>query len=244
MNDEDISEVVIVQDGEDSAVVVQEEEETAVIDNGQTYESTESAIIAKEEADRAKLWAQESERQANLATESANNAVDARDDAIEVKEYVEDKYEILSPILDKIDTIRFGMYKYNFVEANWTLSGGKYYIDFDKNIVNGVYKNNDNTSELMTNIDVVSLANGVRIYAQSAFDGYALLVNSATPETYIYEQGVASAEWEIKHNLNRYPSVTIVDSSGNVFHPAVQYVDENTCIIMMNGATTGKAYLN
>lgn len=63
-------------------------------------------------------------------------------------------------------------------------------------------------------------------------------------ETFIYEQGVASDTWVIQHNLNKYPSVTIVDSAGSVFYPAVQYDNENQCTVRMNGATTGKAYLN
>lgn len=62
--------------------------------------------------------------------------------------------------------------------------------------------------------------------------------------TFTYEQGVASDNWVIEHNLGRNPSVTIVDSSGNVFYPAVQYIDLNTLVVTMNGATTGKAYLN
>lgn len=62
--------------------------------------------------------------------------------------------------------------------------------------------------------------------------------------TFTYEQGVASDTWVIEHNLGRNPSVTIVDSSGNVFTPAVHYDNENQVTVTMNGATTGKAYLN
>lgn len=62
--------------------------------------------------------------------------------------------------------------------------------------------------------------------------------------TFTYEQATASDTWEIQHNLGRNPSVVIVDSGGNVFYPAVQYIDENNIVVTMNGATTGKAYLN
>ena len=75
----------IINEEENTTPLPEEEQETVVVDNGQTYESTESAIIAKEEADRAKLWAQESERQANLASGSADTAAQARDDAISAK---------------------------------------------------------------------------------------------------------------------------------------------------------------
>ena len=62
--------------------------------------------------------------------------------------------------------------------------------------------------------------------------------------TYTYEQASASDSWLIVHNLGRKPSVVIVDSADNVFYPAVQYIDLNTVLVTMNGATTGKAYLN
>lgn len=62
--------------------------------------------------------------------------------------------------------------------------------------------------------------------------------------TFVFEQATASNTWEITHNLGRKPSVTIVDSADNVFYPAVQYINENKLVVTMNGATTGKAYLN
>lgn len=79
----------IINEEENSNQIPEEIEDIAVVDNGTTYESAESAIIAKEEADKAKLWAQESERQANLASGSADTAAQARDDAIAAKEYAE-----------------------------------------------------------------------------------------------------------------------------------------------------------
>ena len=62
--------------------------------------------------------------------------------------------------------------------------------------------------------------------------------------TYIHEQAEASDTWYIHHNLNKYPSVEVADSSGKKFYPAVEWIDANNVIITMNGATTGKAYLN
>ena len=52
-----------------------------VVDSGQVIETTESAIIAKEEADRSEQWAKYSEQQANLASDSANEAAVSRDAA-------------------------------------------------------------------------------------------------------------------------------------------------------------------
>ena len=63
-------------------------------------------------------------------------------------------------------------------------------------------------------------------------------------ETFVFEQGVASDTWEINHNLNKYPSVTLVDSANTQFVAQVVYTDKNNCVVYMNGATKGKAYLN
>ena len=61
---------------------------------------------------------------------------------------------------------------------------------------------------------------------------------------FVFEQGIASDVWEIEHNLNKKPSVTIVDSADNIITAEVEYIDTNNIIVRMNGATTGKAYLN
>lgn len=65
-----------------------------------------------------------------------------------------------------------------------------------------------------------------------------------TSTTYTHEQGVASDIWVINHDLNKHPSVTVVDTAGTVFTAQVEYNDENTCTVYINGATKGKAYLN
>lgn len=62
--------------------------------------------------------------------------------------------------------------------------------------------------------------------------------------TFTFEQAIASDTWVINHNLNKYPSVTIVDTAGTQFQGRVEYIDKNNCIVYMNGATKGKAYLN
>lgn len=62
--------------------------------------------------------------------------------------------------------------------------------------------------------------------------------------TFIYEQAVASDTWEITHNLGKKPSVTVVDSADNIITAEVEYIDNNNIVVRMNGATTGKAYLN
>ena len=63
-------------------------------------------------------------------------------------------------------------------------------------------------------------------------------------KNYIHEQGIANNVWVIAHNLNKKPSITIVDGADNVVEGAEKYIDENTIEIYFNGAFKGKAYLN
>lgn len=65
-----------------------------------------------------------------------------------------------------------------------------------------------------------------------------------TSKTFVFEQGIASDTWVITHNLNKKPSVTVVDTAGTVFTASVEYNSDNVCTIYINGATKGKAYLN
>lgn len=67
---------------------------------------------------------------------------------------------------------------------------------------------------------------------------------SVLAKGYVHEQGIASATWTINHNLNKFPSVSVVDSAGNEIISEVKYIDLNTCIISMNGTFKGKAFLN
>ena len=62
--------------------------------------------------------------------------------------------------------------------------------------------------------------------------------------TYTHEQAVATNTWVVTHNLGKFPSVVIQDSAGTQFLAPVYYNSANQLTISMNGATTGKAYLN
>lgn len=61
---------------------------------------------------------------------------------------------------------------------------------------------------------------------------------------FLFVQSIASDVWEIKHDLNKYPSVTVVDSADSVVIGDVTYIDENNVRLTFSGAFSGKAYLN
>lgn len=61
---------------------------------------------------------------------------------------------------------------------------------------------------------------------------------------YVHEQGVASDVWTIEHNLNKHPSVTIVDSAENEVVGEIEYISKDVVEVRLKGASKGKAYLN
>ena len=161
-----------------------------------------------------------------------------------IEEKVKEADEAAAKAAEVAHNNKFGIYRHKINSTDWQSAEDGYTLTYEYNVVAAVYKAVGETYELVTNINVTTQENKVIIHSQEAFDGYVLLANSAQPTTFIYEQATASDTWPITHNLERFPSVTIVDSAGNIFYPAVQYVDANHCLVTMNGETTGKAYLN
>ena len=62
--------------------------------------------------------------------------------------------------------------------------------------------------------------------------------------TLTHNQLSPEKEWNVVHNLNRFPTVTVVDSGGSVVLGDVQYIDENQIKIVFTTSFSGKAYLN
>ena len=63
-------------------------------------------------------------------------------------------------------------------------------------------------------------------------------------KNYLHIQSVASNEWIINHNLNKYPSVSVIDSAENEVIGEVEYIDTNNLKLKFAGSFSGKATLN
>ena len=62
--------------------------------------------------------------------------------------------------------------------------------------------------------------------------------------TFIFEQVVPAATWVITHSLNKFPSVSVVDTADTSGFGAVEYNSANQLTVTFSGAFAGKAYLN
>lgn len=67
---------------------------------------------------------------------------------------------------------------------------------------------------------------------------------SLTDKHYRHSQTSSSAEWNIIHNLDKYPSVTVVDSGYTVVYGNIDYISKNEIKITFTDPFSGEAYLN
>lgn len=67
---------------------------------------------------------------------------------------------------------------------------------------------------------------------------------TGSDKSYTYKQNIPSSVWTIIHNLDKYPSVTIVDSAGSVVMGEVTYESKNKLKVTFTAEFGGSAYLN
>ena len=146
---------------------------------------------------------------------------------------------VYAQILELIESMggdRNFIYRQDTAQATWEITHdlNKYpsvsIVDSTNNVVFG-------------DIEYIDL-NHVKIYFSGAFAGKAFLNCMGGGRNFIYRQDTAQATWEITHDLNKYPSVSIVDSANNAIVGNIEYIDLNHVKIYFSGAFAGKAFLN
>lgn len=63
-------------------------------------------------------------------------------------------------------------------------------------------------------------------------------------KNFVYLQGPPSNTWSFTHNLNKKPSVTIIDSAGNMVVGSLTYVDLNNITLQFASPISGEAICN
>lgn len=61
---------------------------------------------------------------------------------------------------------------------------------------------------------------------------------------FVHDQILPSKVWIVKHTLDKYPSVSVVDSGNNLVMGSVEYLSKNELKISFSFEFSGKAYLN
>lgn len=128
-------------------------------------------------------------------------------------------------------------------------NNGEFALLDDKNL-RGSYRICETLTE-RNNIPSDNLKYGMRVFVQENNNIYTLESDLITwtlvalpAQEYVHNQVISSASWNINHNLNKFPSVTVTDSGNNVIMGDVAYIDTNNVTVSFTGAFSGKAYLN
>lgn len=80
---------------------------------------------------------------------------------------------------------------------------------------------------------------------QSYYDIANFVLDAGGDKNFVFTQGVPSTTWTIQHNLEKFPSVTIVDTGDtSVLGGQIEYIDNNNLTITFGTAFAGKAFLN
>lgn len=109
-------------------------------------------------------------------------------------------------------------------------------IDAEKNTIENINIQNFKEGLVRENVRDVDTASNDYLVTEKAV--------SLANDTFVFEQAVASDTWVVVHNLNKYPSVMLVDSAGTQFIAPVNYDSRNQLTVYINGKTTGKVFLN
>ena len=63
-------------------------------------------------------------------------------------------------------------------------------------------------------------------------------------KNFVFNQAVPSNTWTVTHNLNKFPSVSVVDTGGTVVVGSYTYDSDNQTTLNFTHAFAGKAYFN
>ena len=61
---------------------------------------------------------------------------------------------------------------------------------------------------------------------------------------FVFTQGIPSATWNITHNLDKFPSVSVADTANQLMYGDTEYINENSLTITFSAPFSGEAYLN
>ena len=76
------------------------------------------------------------------------------------------------------------------------------------------------------------------------FYDFAVFTLSSPDKTFEFTQGQPATTWNIQHNLNKFPSVSIINNNNVVINGEVTYIDNNNVQLNFSAGFSGKAYLN
>ena len=76
------------------------------------------------------------------------------------------------------------------------------------------------------------------------YDFAVFTLSSQHAPTFVFTQVQPATVWNVQHNLNNFPSITVIDNAGTVVSGEYTYIDNNNVTLTFSAAFAGTAYLN
>lgn len=148
------------------------------------------------------------------------------------------------------------------IKISDSTSGGKYALEYLQSLVGstisisnssdinnfGIYTLNSLTQDPIEptfyNADLTfKVGNGI-LSNTKLYYIEASAVGLVGDKNFVYTQAVPAVTWTITHNLEKYPSVSVVNSSNQLGYGQVNYISLNQLTLTFSAAFAGKAFLN
>ena len=80
----------------------------------------------------------------------------------------------------------------------------------------------------------------------TALQYYSIQIDSVenADKHFEFTQGTPSTQWDIVHNLDKFPSISVVDTADTTVIGSYEYITKNRVILNFSDAFAGKAFLN
>jgi hypothetical protein len=82
-----------------------------------------------------------------------------------------------------------------------------------------------------------------KLYGPKGASSWAVEELSLIPKRFSFSQPVAATTWNITHDLDGFPSVSVVDSAGSIVVGDVEYNSTSSITVSFESAFAGTAYL-
>ena len=148
------------------------------------------------------------------------------------------------------------------IKISESTSGGKYALQYLQALVGnnisisnyldinnfGVYKLNsliqDPLEPTFYNANLTFVRGNGNLVNTKLYYIEASAIGITGDKNFVFNQPVATATWNIQHNLNKFPSVTSVNINNIEVKGEIEYTDLNNLTITFSAGFSGKAYLN
>ena len=93
-------------------------------------------------------------------------------------------------------------------------------------------------------LNLTNIGGNGNITEKLLYDFAVFTLSSAGGTTFEFTQVAPATTWTITHNLEKFPSITVIDTGNTVVNGEYTYTDNNNVVLNFSAAFAGKAYLN